>query len=40
MAIPRVRLALVLSDAMYDALMKSKWGTHLNPLLLAASDKG
>jgi hypothetical protein len=34
-----MRAILGLSDAMYDALMKSKWGTYLNPLLLATSDR-
>ncbi len=38
-AVP-MRAILGLSDAMYDALMKSKWGTYLNPLLLATSNKG
>lgn len=38
-AVP-MRAILGLSDAVYDALMKSKWGTYLNPLLLATSNKG
>lgn len=38
-AVP-MRAILGLSDAMYDALMKSKWGTYLNPMLLATSNKG
>ena len=35
-----MRAILGLSDAMYDALMRSKWGTYLNPLLLATSNRG
>lgn len=35
-----LRAILGLSDAMYDELKKSKWGTYLNPLLLATSNKG
>lgn len=35
-----LRAILGLSDAMYDKLAKSRWGTYLNPLLLATSNKG
>lgn len=35
-----LRAILGLSDAMYDELQKSKWGTYLNPMLLATSNKG
>lgn len=35
-----LRAILGLSDAMYDELKKSKWGTYLNPMLLATSNKG
>lgn len=35
-----MRAILGLSDAMYDTLKKSRWGTYLNPLLLATSNKG
>lgn len=38
-AVP-MRAILGLSDAMYDKLVNSKWGTYLNPLLLATSNKG
>ena len=35
-----LRAILGLSDAMYDKLAESRWGTYLNPLLLATSNKG
>lgn len=35
-----LRAILGLSDKMYDELSKSKWGTYLNPMLLATSNKG
>jgi len=35
-----LRAILGLSDAMYDKLSESKWGTYLNPMLLATSNKG
>lgn len=35
-----LRAILGLSDAMYDKLVESRWGTYLNPLLLATSNKG
>ena len=35
-----LRAILGLSDAMYDKLANSRWGTYLNPLLLATSNKG
>ena len=35
-----LRAILGLSDEMYDKLSKSKWGTYLNPMLLATSNKG
>lgn len=38
-AVP-MRAILGLSDAMYDKLVKSKWGTYINPMLLATSNKG
>ena len=35
-----LRAILGLSDAMYDKLSESRWGTYLNPMLLATSNKG
>jgi len=35
-----LRAILGLSDAMYDKLAESRWGTYLNPMLLATSNKG
>lgn len=35
-----LRAILGLSDAMYDKLANSRWGTYLNPMLLATSNKG
>ena len=34
-----MRAILGLSDEMYDRLTRSKWGTYLNPLLLATSNR-
>lgn len=35
-----LRAILGLSDEMYDKLSKSRWGTYLNPMLLATTNKG
>lgn len=34
-----MRAILGLSDEMYERLMKSKWATYLNPMMLATSDR-